>query len=134
MKCQINEFGQCPKQIFKLPHPPRGSLTVLSNIPPTIMSAEHLPAENENRTSPTKLMEASSLYSTDGKAKVKTVMSQGKTSDIEVSEISKAHKMPITRMLVLSSKPNTAITIGHDGFLKVFDLAEKACLKSFKLC
>ena len=26
VKCQINEFGQCPKQIFKIPHPPRNAL------------------------------------------------------------------------------------------------------------
>lgn len=26
LKCQINEFGQCPKQIFKIPHPSRDSL------------------------------------------------------------------------------------------------------------
>ena len=25
IKCQINEFGQCPKQIFKIPHPSRNS-------------------------------------------------------------------------------------------------------------
>jgi hypothetical protein len=26
LKCQINEFGQCPKQIFKIPHPSRDSI------------------------------------------------------------------------------------------------------------
>ena len=25
IKCQINEFGQCPKHIFKIPHPSRNS-------------------------------------------------------------------------------------------------------------
>lgn len=25
LKCQINEFGQCPKQIFRIPHPSRDS-------------------------------------------------------------------------------------------------------------
>jgi factor associated with neutral sphingomyelinase activation len=25
LKDQINEFGQCPKQIFIIPHPPRSS-------------------------------------------------------------------------------------------------------------
>jgi len=29
LKCQINEFGQCPKQIFKIPHPSRDSLKPL---------------------------------------------------------------------------------------------------------
>lgn len=33
VKCQINEFGQCPRQIFKIAHPPRGALTVLNSIP-----------------------------------------------------------------------------------------------------
>ena len=36
VKCQINEFGQCPRQIFKIPHPARGSLTVLNKIPPVL--------------------------------------------------------------------------------------------------
>lgn len=28
LKDQINEFGQCPKQIFIIPHPPRSSNTI----------------------------------------------------------------------------------------------------------
>ena len=35
------------------------------------------------------------------------------------------------------SKPgndNNLITIGSDGFLKIFDLKEKSVLKSFKIC
>lgn len=28
LKDQINEFGQCPKQIFIIPHPPRSSTTI----------------------------------------------------------------------------------------------------------
>lgn len=26
------------------------------------------------------------------------------------------------------------MTIGSDGFLKIFDVGEKVCLKSFKIC
>lgn len=33
VKCQINEFGQCPKQIFKIPHPARNAL--VTNVPET---------------------------------------------------------------------------------------------------
>ena len=28
LKDQINEFGQCPKQIFIIPHPPRNSTSI----------------------------------------------------------------------------------------------------------
>lgn len=28
LKDQINEFGQCPKQIFIIPHPPRYSTVI----------------------------------------------------------------------------------------------------------
>lgn len=28
LKDQINEFGQCPKQIFIIPHPPRSSTLI----------------------------------------------------------------------------------------------------------
>ena len=34
----------------------------------------------------------------------------------------------------MPSKPNSLLTIGSDGFLKIFDIAEKVCLKSFKIC
>jgi WD40 repeat protein len=88
----------------------------------------------EPKLSPIKNVEASSLYSTNGKPKLKTVLSMGKPADIKYSDIPKAHKMPITRIIVLTSKPNTIVTIGHDGFLKVFDIAEKVCQKSFKIC
>ena len=29
LKDQINEFGQCPKQIFIIPHPPRNSTSIV---------------------------------------------------------------------------------------------------------
>lgn len=34
VKCQINEFGQCPKQIFKIPHPSRNAL--ITAVPQTV--------------------------------------------------------------------------------------------------
>jgi hypothetical protein len=34
----------------------------------------------------------------------------------------------------LHSKPNSLLTIGQDGYLKIFDLYEKVCIKSFKIC
>jgi factor associated with neutral sphingomyelinase activation len=34
----------------------------------------------------------------------------------------------------LESKPNSLLTIGQDGFLKIFDAGEKVCIKSFKIC
>jgi hypothetical protein len=48
-------------------------------------------------------------------------LSQGKYTDIKVSEIPKAHKTAITKIVNLPSKPNTIVTVGQDGFLKVFD-------------
>jgi hypothetical protein len=33
LKCQINEFGQCPRQIFKMPHPARNALDSDSKMP-----------------------------------------------------------------------------------------------------
>jgi hypothetical protein len=40
----------------------------------------------------------------------------------------------INRALHLRSKPNTLLTISQDGFLKIFDVFEKSCTKSFKIC
>jgi factor associated with neutral sphingomyelinase activation len=145
VKCQINEFGQCPKQVFKIPHPARGALTVLNSVPP-LLPAEPFDDDKDSRDNKdkevqverkaplTKVAEISSLYSESGKPKVKTLLSMGKMTDIKFNEIPKAHKMPITRMLSLTSKPNTIVSIGQDGFLKVFDLVERACQKSFKIC
>jgi factor associated with neutral sphingomyelinase activation len=79
-------------------------------------------------------MELSSLYSSTGKPKLKTVLSMGKTTDIKFSEIPKAHRMAITHITPLASRPNTVITISQDGFLKVVDLYDKNCQKSFKIC
>ena len=82
---------------------------------------------------PVKHIESSGLYS-QGKAKVKTVLSMGKESEIKVSEISKAHKSQINRAIHLKSKPNSLLTISQDGFLKIFDIHERNCTKSFKIC
>lgn len=79
-------------------------------------------------------METSSLYSSTGRPKVKTAMAMGKPSDIKITEIPRAHKSIITRILPLPGKPNTVLTIGQDGFLKVYNLIDKSCLKSFKIC
>ena len=37
-------------------------------------------------------------------------------------------------MVHLDSKPNSLLTIGQDGFLKIFDVYDKTCIKSFKIC
>lgn len=74
------------------------------------------------------------MYSAAGKPKVKTLLSMGKPTDVKLTEIPKAHKMALTRILSLTAKPNSVVTIGQDGFLKVFDLNERICLKSFKIC
>jgi hypothetical protein len=50
-----------------------------------------------------------------------------------MTEIPKAHKAAITKIVNLPSKPNTIVTIGQDGFLKVFDTYERSCQKSFKI-
>ena len=34
----------------------------------------------------------------------------------------------------LQNKPNSLLTIGQDGYLKIFDVFEKVCIKSFKIC
>lgn len=87
IKCQINEFGQCPKQIFKIPHPSRNSNQ------PIFADAfsqgnqedeEEEQREDEFRSVPIKInsiknVESSGLFS-QGKPKVKTVLSMGKES------------------------------------------------------
>ncbi len=40
----------------------------------------------------------------------------------------------ITQVIHMPSKPNSLLTIGSDGCLKIFDVQEKTCLKSFKIC
>ncbi len=40
----------------------------------------------------------------------------------------------INRCLHLKSKPHSLLTISQDGFLKIFDVNEKTCTKSFKIC
>jgi len=47
LKLQINEFGQTPKQIFKIPHPPRHDFKVHIYNPPKNNSAvKYLPKDN----------------------------------------------------------------------------------------
>jgi len=54
--------------------------------------------------------------------KVKTVLSMGKEKDIKYDTIPKAHKSAITHAIHMPSKPNSLLTIGSDGFLKIFDV------------
>ena len=61
--------------------------------------------------------------------KVKTVLSMGKEKDIKYDTIPKAHKRypfiiksAITHAIHMPSKPNSLLTIGSDGFLKIFDV------------
>ena len=39
----------------------------------------------------------------------------------------------ITKAVHLDSKPNSLLTISQDGFLKIFDVYDKVCIKSFKV-
>ena len=39
----------------------------------------------------------------------------------------------ITKAVHLESKPNSLLTISQDGFLKIFDVYDKVCIKSFKV-
>mgnify|MGYP000853850081 CR=1 FL=1 len=143
LKCQINEFGQCPRQIFKIAHPARNALEE-GKAPPELGTAESAEEEEidwNKHSVPTEVaknnlknVELSSLYSSTGKPKLKTVLSMGKPADVKFSEIPKIHRAPITRIVPLTSRPNTVVTIGQDGFLKVVDLYDKNCQKSFKIC
>jgi len=54
--------------------------------------------------------------------KVKTVLSMGKEKDIKYDTVPKAHKSAITHAIHMPSKPNSLLTIGSDGFLKIFDV------------
>lgn len=58
----------------------------------------------------------------------------GKATDVKIFEIPKAHRSAITRIVSLKTRPNTVVTTSQDGFLKVFDLFDKNCQKSFKIC
>ncbi len=40
----------------------------------------------------------------------------------------------VNAIVCLETKPNLMLTIGQDGFLKIFDEKEKVCIKSFKIC
>jgi hypothetical protein len=88
LKCQINEFGQCPKQIFKIPHPSRDSLKPI--ISEDLLEdcfkdsaddkSKFKEEEGFSPFKPTSIknMPASKLYSEKGVPKVKTVFSMGK--------------------------------------------------------
>lgn len=78
-------------------------------------------------------MELSSLYSSTGKPKLKTVLSMGKASDVKWTDIPKVHRSAVSKIMPLKASPNTVVTIGQDGFLKVVDLFNKTCQKSFKI-
>lgn len=54
--------------------------------------------------------------------KVKTVLSMGKEKDIKYDTIAKAHKSQVVQAIHMTSKPNSLLTIGSDGFLKIFDI------------
>ena len=65
----------------------------------------------------------------------------GKETDVKYYQIPKAHKKyiyinysQITCAIHLQTKPNSLLTIGQDGFLKIFDVYDKICIKSFKIC
>jgi hypothetical protein len=86
IKCQINEFGQCPKQIFKIPHPSRNSnQPIFADAFSKAEDDEEQDEDNreeEFRSVPIKInsmknIESSGLFSL-GKPKVKTIISMGK--------------------------------------------------------
>ena len=84
IKCQINEFGQCPKQIFRIPHPSRNSNQPIFTDAFKVEDEDDIDfkKEEEFKSSPIKInsvkaIESSGLYSM-GKPKVKTILSMGK--------------------------------------------------------
>ncbi|CAD8114000.1 unnamed protein product [Paramecium primaurelia] len=113
--CQINEFGQCPKQLFKIEHPPKYALRSGQMI---YKSVEQIKQQNEEEV-PINV-EGLIWENLD------------KKDQFTNKVISKAHKTNITDMVVLEKK-NLLVTIGQDGFLKVIDLKEFTVLKSFKV-
>ena len=90
IKCQINEFGQCPKQIFKIPHPSRNSnQPIFQDAFKVEEEEEENKEEEEYRSSPIKInpvkaIETSGLFSMGGMPKAKTVMSMGKESQLKM--------------------------------------------------
>ncbi|CAK91037.1 unnamed protein product (macronuclear) [Paramecium tetraurelia] len=113
--CQINEFGQCPKQLFKIQHPPKCALRAGQIM---YKFVEQIPKQKQEEVP----------INVDG------LMWENldKKNQFRHKMLQKVHKTNITDLIVLEKK-NLLVTIGQDGFLKVIDLKELIVLKSFKV-
>lgn len=105
LRCQINEFGQCPKQLFKIPHPPRNYISgmITKDISQISDSQENLQQEQ---------VKLNSNY--------QSLWDPALKSQVKQKTLPKAHRFQINGILQLS--PFKIATIGQDGFLKVCDL------------
>ncbi|EGR33579.1 neutral sphingomyelinase activation associated factor, putative [Ichthyophthirius multifiliis] len=121
-RCQINEFGQCPKQLFKIAHPPRNSNQLQEDILKYDMSIKSDNFyEQQNLTYSEIINNSKYLWDISDR-------------NLIVQNIQKVHKKHVTQIIKLVNKPNQIISIGEDGFLKVCDLQSKQVIKSFKIC
>lgn len=121
LKIQINEYGQTPKQLFKLPHPPRNQL-------PSISKEEE---KEEGLACPDLGRRKSSCrFTVSEMSKMFWTKAYQNDFSFEVKEL-KPHKSTISKLTQISG--NQLISIGHDGFLKVISTDEISTKKSFKV-
>ncbi|KRX00456.1 WD40-repeat-containing domain [Pseudocohnilembus persalinus] len=131
-KCQINEFGQCPKQLFKIPHPQRNKLKNLSIVnliqPSSSGDQDNQLQDQEQKIDSTKQIQKQIQNSTS--CEVNQIWNG---ANVEYSSIERVHRKKITQIIQLEKDKNQVITIGSDGILQQIDINEKNIQKKFKI-
>lgn len=108
LEVQISEFGQIPKQLFKIPHAPK-----IMSIPPMVK-------KRNSRIS----------RGNDGTVEVGGGDDDGTIKHLKFSGEYLAHKDTITSTLI---DGNVLISTGKDGILKCYDIQEKHQIRSISV-
>ncbi|XP_031342782.1 protein FAN-like isoform X2 [Photinus pyralis] len=103
LEVQIMEFGQIPKQLFKVPHPQRKVKGPMLRVPSVDKESEKV---NEDSTSVWKSVTSLNLESTFN-----------------------THKDSVSALLITDDN-NQIMSVGYDGKFKVFSISQKRQIRS----
>eukprot|EP01017_Pseudomicrothorax_dubius_P044670 TRINITY_DN7572_c0_g3_i1.p1 TRINITY_DN7572_c0_g3~~TRINITY_DN7572_c0_g3_i1.p1 ORF type:complete len:822 (+),score=154.42 TRINITY_DN7572_c0_g3_i1:59-2524(+) len=132
LRVQINEFGQTPKQLFRIPHPSRfAGVSPFNGFPGSPVKTEEESKENYGNIAQSSIQEDNQHR---GNVKKETIWDPESRSRYTFSGISKVHKSLVSYLHFLEGDEDKVVSGGHDGYLKVVDLAARSVGKSFKVC
>ncbi|KAK5646659.1 hypothetical protein RI129_005123 [Pyrocoelia pectoralis] len=103
LEVQIMEFGQIPKQLFKVPHPQRKVKTQLLEIPHAIADTAEVNEDSPNSWKGITSLHLESSFST--------------------------HKDSVSALLI-TDDDQQIMSVGYDGKLKVFSISQKRQVRS----